>query len=280
MRSQAEGPHRWPSLKHLGNRAVSLSIKKDSYNSMEQKQALSDIIPWYDLDCPAGYVHVFDYLEPTDEVWVPQACSRPWCLRCEPIRVHRLGRKLRAYLEGNPGKLWLVTRSVRNCPALTAAFNTLRYTQKRFNILAADRRLKTHPFRVAKAWVAVTEITHDLSTGFNVHEHMLWVTDQGVRLDYAELHHYWDKAAGYPAQLNVVELRSIHGGVSYVAKYLSKGIWGGLSSGRAYLNRVALKGRNRINSKRGTIPKRLRTGKVFCCTAECSQECNGEGWSP
>ncbi len=245
-------------------------------DEVKREQHLSDMIPLEDRPCLTDYVHVHDRMDPTGENhWVKSVCSRPWCLPCDKIRVWRLQRKIEKYLDWDPQKhLWIITRSVRNEPELVASFNTLRTAQVAF---AKQVKAVGHPFRLAKIWVATTEITHSLTEGYNVHEHMIWGT-QSSRIDFGEMHKWWDRAAGFEgAHINIVKVHNSRHASNYIAKYLSKGVWGGLSSGRAYLVRAALKGRNRINTKRGTLVPKLPSRFCLCCFTSSEGQCNGEG---
>ena len=246
----------------------------------EKAGSLEDLIPKAHRECRMGYIHVFNAFDPTDELWVAARCSRPWCLPCEGLRVWRLQRKIKHYLDHhNPRFLWIVTRSVRNTSVLRAAFNTLRDAQIRFSNQVQVGRSEDHPLRLAQCWIATTEVKFS-SEGFNVHEHMIWGTKRRY-LDFGLFHKYWDRAAGFRgAHINVVPLNDPRHAANYVAKYLSKGIWGGLSVGRAYLVRDALRGRNRIQSKRGTLPPKEPTGFCFCCVSLWETSCDGEGERP
>ncbi len=255
--------------------AISLLIRKDNTPVMRSAGDLSDLIPLEERSCEQPYVHVIGF-EPDDEVFVKSICSRPWCLPCESIRVWRLKRKIMKYLEyHNPRNLWIVTRSTKNRPEFVASINLLRSAQVAFSKQATKK--ETHPFNKAQCWIATTEVTHDLLTGYNVHEHMIWGTESS-RLDFEKLHLWWDRACGFRgAHLNVVQVNDSNHGINYIAKYLSDGIWGGLSVGRAYQIRNALKGRNRVNSKRGTVPKKIPSGYNLCCFAITDHECVGDG---
>lgn len=175
--------------------------------------------------------------------------------------------------------LVIVTRSVRNESALVAAFNTLRAAQVAF----AKQRYQEHmhPLNKAKAWIATTEITYS-HTGYNVHEHMIWVVHNRFTIRELErLHDCWDRAAGYVgAHINVINIVDTVHAANYIAKYLSKGVWGGLSVGRSYLVREALRGRNRIQSKRGTLPTKMFSAFCFCCATSTTSSCDGEGERP
>lgn len=248
---------------------------------MAEPNTLLERIPKDLRECESGYIHVFDGFEAEGDVWIKSACSRPWCRQCEPIRVWRLQRKIMKYLDWHSAgykHLWIVTRSVRNESTLESSFNTLRAAQVAF--AKQSVREKSHPLRVAAVWIATTEITFSHRTGWNVHEHMIWGT-QSSRMDFGKFHETWDRAAGFGgAHINIVKLDNSRHAANYVAKYLSKGVWGGLSSGRAYLVRDALKGRNRIQSKRGTVPPKDQGPNVFCCVASTANACNGSAEIP
>ena len=224
---------------------------------------LWDLIPKDLRECENGYVHVFEAFDPNNNLWVKSACSRPWCSRCEPIRVWRLKRKIMKYLEWHkPRHLWIVTRSVRNTPEMVSSFNSLRWAQVAF---AKSSKAKQHPFRHAKVWIATTEIKHSIQKGYNIHEHAVWGTNHSF-MDFDDFHLWWDRAAGFEgAHINVTKVRDSRHAANYIGKYLSKGVWGGLSKGRAYLVRDALKGRNRINTKRGTVLPKMFSGYCLCC---------------
>ncbi len=235
------------------------------------EQKLSEIIPKMELRCNPQEVHVYDWTGSRSDQFIPQKCSMPWCSVCEPIRVSKLKGKIRKYLEHNWTQgmsYWIVTRSVRNEPELYTAFNTLRAAQRKWTFSAKNN--STHPFRSAVCWVATTEIKHSLQKGYNVHEHMIWGTLE-KRVDFSACHKYWDQAAGFEgAHINVKKVRDLSHAINYVAKYISKGIWGGLSIGRAYLNRSVLKGRNRINCKRGTVPPGGEKFYTYCCSLQAT----------
>ncbi len=245
-----------------------------------KKQDLEDLIPRDLRECEFGYIHVFDGNDPQIECWVKSTCCRPWCEPCEIRRVCKLKQKIVKYLDWNHfpnAQLMIVTRSVQNDSALVAAFNSLRSAQVAF---AKQRvRDKRHPLRKAKAWIATTEITYSAAKGYNVHEHMIWITVRGftpTQLRY--LHRCWDRAAGFEgAHINVCPIFDTTHAANYIAKYLTKGVWGGLSRGRAYLVRAALRGRNRIQSKRGTLAPKIVSGFCFCCQTSYASGCDGEG---
>ncbi len=259
---------------------LSLLVRKHNSQVMElEKKTLKDLIPEDEVTCESRWVHVFDTFDPEDELRVAQVCSRPWCSNCEPVRVWRLQRKIMKYLDYHETQfkhLWMVTRSVRNTPEVVSAFNSLRAAQRAFTKSASGDRGKDHPLRLARFWIATTEIKYSHRTGYNVHEHMIWGVNQSWR-PLTAFHKYWDRAAGFTgAHINVVKLEDSRHAANYVAKYLSKGVWGGLSSGRAYLLRNALKGKNRIQTKRGTIMSKPITKYQYCCSSITTAECSNE----
>lgn len=245
---------------------------------MKEKTSLYDWIPMDDIECDPLMIHVYDWTGTEIDHYVKAVCSRPWCHRCEPMRVWKLQRKIMKYLEWHyklGRHYWIVTRSVRNEPEMVSSFNTLRDAQRKFSRVS---KFKDHPFRDALAWVATTEIKHS-ATGYNVHEHMIWVTEDPT-IDFVLMHKYWDRAAGFVgAHINIKKVNDPRHATNYVAKYLAKGIWGGLSTGRAYLCREALKGRNRINTKRGTLPEKNSGTYTYCCSTEYQKQCTNEGMS-
>ncbi len=246
------------------------------------KTGLSELIPDEDRDCEMPFVHLFEMMDPSEQLWIRSRCSKPWCLTCEPAKVWRLQVKIRKYLDYHDcTHYWLITRSVRNEPEIFTAFNTFNDARQKFVKQVRDH--KDHPYRVAEKWISTTEITHSLDTGFNVHEHIIWGSNSRFRIDFALLHKYWDRAAGFKgAHINVSRLADAEHGANYIAKYFKKEglVWGGLSSGRAYLNRGVLKGKNRIQSKRGTLPPQMHGDYCFCCLVGFAKDCNGYGEEP
>ncbi len=248
---------------------------------MLEKVYLDELIPKDLRKCGAGYIHVFQAFDPPDELWVKATCSKPWCGSCEAVKVWRRQRKNKKYLDHNsPKRLYIVTRSVRNTSTLLGGFNSLRDAQLKFSKHVT--RQADHPLNKVTAWVATTEIVYANEKGWNVHEHMIWGLNQSLlKEDYLATHKYWDRAAGFRgAHINIIMVRDSQHAANYVAKYLSKGVWGGLSQGRAYQVRAALKGRNRIQSKRGTLPPEEKSGYCFCCSTLWESGCDGEGERP
>lgn len=245
-----------------------------------KQQDLEDLIPTDLRECEQGYVHVFESLDPSSELWVKSVCSRPWCRQCEGVRVWRLQRKILKYLNHNYDSqrgfhLWVVTRSVRNTPEMVSSFNSLRSAQVAWT--KQNVREENHPLREAVFWIETTEIKYSHEKGFNVHAHAIWGT-QSSRLDFKIFHETWDRAAGFVgAHINIQRVTDSRHATNYIAKYLSKGFWGGLSSGRAYLCASALRGRNRIQTKRFTLPARAYSSYCYCCLPSTSSECWGEG---
>ncbi len=260
---------------------ISLLLRKDNSQEMDwSKLTLADLIPEEEIQCDQSFIHVFDSNNPDDEFHVQATCSRPWCLRCEPVRVWRLQRKITKYLEYHNTEykhLWLVTRSVRNTSEFRTSIDHLRAAQVAFTKQCSGTRSPDHPLRLAKFWIATTEVKYSGRSGYNVHEHMIWGVDSSW-IPLKEFHVYWDRAAGFGgAHINVVKLNDIRHGSNYIAKYLSKGVWGGLASGRAYILREELKGRNRIQTKRGTIVKKPLGGAYqYCCSFIAASDCENE----
>ncbi len=228
-------------------------------------------------DCPMkGYVHVFRLMEPYEDTLVSARCSRPWCSRCEVLRVQAMRLKIHRYLIHNqPKAMWLWTRSVRNNISLRNAWNMLHDAAHNFSV---QRRETDHYFHgVITCWIGTYEIKYKADTGFNIHQHFI-IGANAERLDYAGINHHWDRAAGYRAHSDFSHIvKGIGGAVNYVSKYISKGFWGGLTSEEAFEYRQTLKGRNRIISMRGTIPPALSKGYCFCCQGPF-RECNKGLW--
>lgn len=229
---------------------------------------LSDLIPPEDEQCEAEWVHVFDGVTLDTDMYIQLYCWKPWHPRCEQLRVWRLRHRVERYFEHHieVGTYWyFMTRSVRNDLNLLNAFRDLRDTQEGFRKHASHNPVE-HPFQWSTAWVSVTEITYHPSTGYNVHQHM------GIKFPIeltkgliAYLRDSWSKAAGYPAHFHVRKMSDPARAAAYLAKYMSKSCWGGLSIGRSYLCRDTLKGRNRINVKRGTVIPGHEVKFNLCC---------------
>ncbi len=228
---------------------------------------ISGFIPEEDEQCEFSYVHVFNGSSLDGDLYIPNVCWKPWHRKCEAIRVNRMRWKIIKYMEyyDNPKSHWyFVTRSVRNDYELKTAFVDLRLAQQKFTSFQRDNQ--SHPFNVVTAWVSVTEITWKPKTGYNVHQHMLvqsekeWGSSQ-----IATLRDYWSRSAGYPAHFNSQPAEDPERAAAYLAKYMSKSCWGGLSRGRAYLVQDTLKGRNRINMKRRTVVPKIILGFLLCC---------------
>ncbi len=233
------------------------------------KEYIKDLPDEFYHDCPyasqAG--HVFKLMGPPfEDLWVKMLCSRPWCLPCGDIRIWRMRLKIHKYLKyHNKKNLWLWTRSVRNEGRLVDAFRTLHECNQRFNTEVKDR--PEHAYHKVETSIGTYEITYNYYRGYNLHQHIILGSDVD-RIEYGYLRQKWNEAAGYKAVGDFVKIK--FGGVAagnYLVKYISKGIWGGLTPERAYLVKDTLFRRNRITTKRGTAPPLTTKGYCFCCHA-------------
>lgn len=239
---------------------------------------LWDLVPEEERECQLRFIHLLSRGDVSEQLHVPQACARPWCGKCESIRVWRIRHRIHKYLEHHrPMRSWLVTKSVKNEFRLRDAFTYLHYTNNRWTTLC--RRLENNPLKVVTCWIATYEITWKQSTGYHLHQHAV-VGTNGERLDYALMHILWNKAAGYKAQLDFRQIGDVRGAVDYISKYISKGCWGGLSRGRAYQMRDTLFGRNRVVCKHGTAV-REHIAKFYVCCMPPDKTCVSWGaWDP
>ncbi len=202
------------------------------------------------------------------EIWVKARCSAPWCSRCEGLRCSAIKRKINQYLDyHNPPHLWFVTRSVRNDLSLKRAFDDLHHVNH--NFVTQKDKSATHPWHSnAEFWIGTYEITWTRQKGYNVHQHLI-VGSTNDYMDYTDLKKRWSQAAGYPAHFDVTKIEhGIVGAIRYLSGYLGnglKGSWGGLDLNRAYREHRTLFKRNRIVTKRGTVPPQSRAGFRICC---------------
>ncbi len=241
---------------------------------LDEDEYLMDLPEAFYEDCPyANWKgHVFKNLGPPfDDTWVKMLCSRAWCLACEPHRVWRMQRKIKSYLSSEKNacrNYWLVTRSVKNEDRLIDAFRTLHLAAKTF----LEQVSSPHPFHdLVKVWTGSYEITYDYMKGYNLHQHFIVGADVH-HLDYENLHACWNLAAGYPAQWDAQKITGgRNGAITYLAKYISKGLWGGLTERRAFLCKETLFRRKRTMSKRGTVPSVETQGFCWCCQNDFSQ---------
>ncbi len=200
-------------------------------------------------------------------MYIPAFCWKPWHPECELFRVSRMRRRIYNYIDhhDDPPSYWYsVTRSVRNDLSLHQAFDDLRDAQRLFSVDTTDH--EDHPFNRVPAYVAVTEVTWKFKTGYNVHQHAIVKSEvewQEGQVSY--IRDSWNKSAGYPAHFHIRSVNNIERAAAYLAKYNAKECWGGLSRGRAYATRDTLKGRNRINCKRGTIVPSTEVAYSLCC---------------
>ncbi len=239
--------------------------------------SLWDLVPIEERVCANGFAHLLDIMDPSTQLWVKSVCSRPWCEPCEYVRVLRIRQRISHYFGYHrPRHLWMVTRSVKNHWSLRVSFRHLHETNRRFVIY--DKRLEKPQWCRIPYWVGTYEITHG-DNGYNLHEHLIVGTDY-PKIDYELLRALWGQAAGYSAMMHFVKLNDCEHAVNYIAKYIAKGCWGGLSRGRAYLVKETLKGRNRLVRKRGTVPAAIVKGFCICCIGVQRNRCDGMGWDP
>ncbi len=217
----------------------------------EHELSLWDLVPIEERECVPSFVHMLSRADVSEQLYVRQVCRRHWCGPCEQIRAWRIQHRIKRYLEYHqPQTVWLVTKSVKNDMRLKDAFRSLHTVNHDF--LVYCRRNTPDPLDVVTCWIGTYEITYDVVTGYNLHQHALVGTHDGDKLDYALWHTLWDKAAHYPAHLNFVRVWDRERAAVYIGKYIAKGCWGGLSRGRAYMLRNTLSYRNRIVTKHGT----------------------------
>ncbi len=225
---------------------------------------LEDLIPVEERDCNLEWIHLFSG-DLANDIFLKQHCAKPWCRGCERARVWRMRDRVIRYIEKYAGGKWFfITRSIRNDLNLKTAFVDLRLAQQRFTTGFKDE--KNHPWNIVTHWIGVTEITFSNKTGYNVHQHLIAKTVDELPSHWIMLlKNAWSEAAGYRAHTNVRKMEDAERAAAYVAKYMSKKTWGGLSRGRAYLCRSVLWGRNRIGCKRGTGLGKLPRDFILCC---------------
>lgn len=128
-----------------------------------------------------------------------------------------------------------------------------------------------HSWLEVRDWVGMMEVKSGTG-GWNVHEHLL-IFGFGQRLDYAGWQRDWKRAANDPAAH--IDLRQVGpAAVRYVTNYLSKGIWGGLTSIQARIHTTVLRGRRQLRRKRGSAVPPTPKGYQKCCTDRGS-----DGWN-
>ncbi len=231
------------------------------------EQSLWDLVPQWEREPDHAFVHLLAWRDPRYQYWIPGACSRPWCDPCERQRLGRYRNRIEKYISYHEdrglSKWWFLTRSIRNSHNPWAAFNEFIAVRKLFQ---AHVFRDTHPFHLVRAWVAMSEMTYSMRTGYNLHQHMLLGTKKWSDLNKEDLHGEWTKAAGRTSMSHLKRMHNRVGAVAYVTKYISKGSWGGISRGRVYLIRDELKGRNRIQFMPRTLPpKDPPSGFMLCC---------------
>ncbi len=245
------------------------------------ENSMWDLVPKEERQCEQSYVHVMGRFDPSVQIWVRSVCSRPWCDRCESTRLWRMRNRISEYVSHHRDRgditavvnWWFLTRSVANSASVGYAFEEFRQAKRTFH--RNQLRDEKHPFNRISAWIGVHEMTYNIRTGYNLHQHMLVGSQAHIpRIDYEVLRTKWSTSAGYPAMSHITRMNSVVGSIAYLTKYISKGTWGGLSRGRAYRIREVLKGKNRFTSKRGTsVPKRDRPVYVLCCISRHDNQC-------
>ncbi len=224
-------------------------------------------------ECVAGAVHSFRMFEPWEDVFTKVTCGRPWCDRCETLKMWRFRKKIHIYLNYHKPKfLWMLTRSTVNMQHLKDGFDDLHKAIRRLSYGMKDYRDYEH--NKINHYIGTYEVKHKIVEGFNVHQHLILGTDV-ARLDYKKLHAEWDAAVGYAAHLDVqIVNHGVGGAINYITAYISKGLWGGLSAQMAYWNRSILFGRHRIRTKQKTVPPRtVDPVRCYCCSSDW-RSCN------
>lgn len=221
--------------------------------------------------CNRGYIHLFKS-DLSGDLWVKQRCSAPWCSRCEPLRAHRIRQQIQDHFGyHNPLFARFVTMSTSTSTVVEGAFNRLQTAWKR---ITDSKRCPT--WAEVTTYFGVREIT-ETEKGFHPHFHMLVGLDRNY-WDYAQLHEEWNQSAGESAQFNVINMRSVRGGVKYMGKYMSKDgkdlYWGGLTQLQAFRYAGTLKGRNRILRPRGSSPPKIWKGYCLCCMPATGSRCD------
>ncbi len=241
------------------------------------EKSMWEFVPVWERECTPHYVHVIANNAPEYQYYLRSVCSRSWCGPCEKMRTWRYRNRIASYLShqaeviGGVRHWWFLTRSVRNAKNPRIAFDTFLRTKRKFHM---HIQKEWHPFHHAQAWIGVQEITHDLATGYNLHQHVLVGSQRKFQLDPLKIRDRWSDAAGYSAMSHMVRMDTRIGAVAYLGKYISKATWGGLSRGRAYAIRKTLKGRNRIQMKPRTgPPKSPLPGFVMCCATLRDGDC-------
>ncbi len=137
-----------------------------------------------------------------------------------------------------------------------------------------------HPFAAVHAWIGAVECTFNSGEGYNVHQHML-IGSRAERISYVRIRELWDRIGFLlcgtdRSMTHITPMTHDKGATGYIAKYISKGTWGGLSRGRAYAHRNVLMGKNRIGRMRGTSRGTGVTAPVYalCCISGATQRCD------
>ncbi len=237
----------------------------------EKELDLWDLVPEEDRVCAPAFVHMLSRGDVSDQLWVRQVCSRPWCAPCEQYRTWRMEHRITQYMDYHqPQRIWMMTKSIKNEFRLIDAFGGLHECNRRFTMY--DNAPSWGVTKQVFCWIATYEITYSERTGYHLHQHAL-IGTRGEDIPYGDWHNLWDTAAGYGAQLHFKELYDRKGAIAYISKYISKGCWGGLSRGRAYMVRSVLSGRNRIVTKHGTAVSGPDFPRFYLCCLPSDKRC-------
>jgi len=204
------------------------------------------------IDCPVGYTHLVRK-GTNEEVYVPRGCNWQACERCWADRMRRNRESMRAQVVTWTAIPWMLTRSVGNDPSLAYAFVDLE--REMANWKKAAQRDDDHPHNSILDWVAVWETTNR-GKGYNLHEHRLIE----MKEDWLEFEDWQENWNGH-LDLQLIE----HDATNYMTKYLTKGLWGGLTVEQAEANAPFLKGRRFMRRKRGSAPVRGPAEYEKCC---------------
>ncbi len=240
---------------------------------------LWDRVPASERICDAAYVHLIAYTDPKYQYWLKAVCGRPWCSKCEKMRLWRYRNRIASYVkfqrDVGTNHWWFLTRSIRNSHNPRIAFEEFLSVKRKFH---NHRAQAWHPFNRVTAWVGMLEITFSRGEGYNLHQHLLLGTHRKNDVSRVRIVQRWDNCG--PTASSMTHLKRMTqavGAIAYLTKYISKGTWGGLSRGRAYEIRASLKGRNRFQVMPATAPPREgATGFVICCSplydGDCQQD--------
>lgn len=197
--------------------------------------------------------------------------------------MRRTREQITTQVHGDPDpwdldRTWMLTRSVRNSDDIYKADYDLKKARERFrNHSRQGKEHEQHPWLDVKDWVGVTEIKRSSGRdGWNIHDHIL-ISSETDRLPYSDWHRSWKRAAHDGAAH--LDLQRVEGdAISYMAAYLSKGLWGGMTQDQAYWHRDFLRGRRFLRRKRGSSPNQvIPTGWSQCCLPDEDGDCGLAG---